>query len=458
MLVSIHQLFMNIFKLSAIGALLIAGSAGAQDKTANPVKIDPALIGQEPYRFNGLVLNYEQPTATTTTTAARLTSRGTGFCAWNRQVFFSAAHVVFQPDEDPAIKGLWLSPPVWAPTVNAADLDGAVQIQSRGYYRWRAYGDMSRTIGTSNLPTFGKDAILAYALTPLIPGSPAKLNLNGFADLQKKRSILITGYPAVNSYREQLIDGFFLHQTGPTVRPFSKGAGNALQNTLLSTGPGNSGGPVWTRKNASSPWRAAGIMVGGLPSEATVYAFAANTKSFLNAVKPVLKRKIGQPVFVSGVTSSTVFFPVRPNKLIPDGASTPTVFSIPVRGFAAFDTLDTLKLSLTIKTKHRGDLIGRLVAPSGATSLIYANLFTENGADADDIIYRDFDLKALLPQDLEDAFKATPPNGIWKFYITDRLKKDRARVKNITLEIGVIENSPPPPVVEPPITPSTTGS
>ncbi|NJM38459.1 MAG: hypothetical protein HC845_11700 [Akkermansiaceae bacterium] len=235
--------------------------------------------------------------------------------------------------------------------------------------------------------------------------------------------------------------------------PYFKSKGNSLVTTLVTTGRGNSGGPIWTRKNSKSPWIASGILVGGLPGETVVNAFSKNTQSFLTAVKPVLSKKVKEPVFVRGITSSSVFFPTRPNKTLPDGDGKQMIFNIPVRGFEDYDTTATVRLSLTIKTKHRGDLIGRLVAPSGATTTLFFNLFTQNGADGDDVIFRDFDLKALLGESA--GFEGVPPNGTWRLIVEDSLKGDKAKVKNITLEVGVIENAEPPSVITPPTTTTT---
>ena len=282
----------NQFALPALGLLLLAGtiSAVAQPKTANPVEIDPEVIGKEPYRFNGAVLSE--------------VGRGSGFCAWNRHTFFSAAHVVYNPGETLDTKGEWLEPPIWAPTINAATLAGAKTIPSRGYYRWTAYGDFADKTGSNSEKTFSQDAILAYAFKGVIPGKPASLNLNGLKDLQKKKSALITGYPAINAYLEQEITGFFLHETGPVVIPYTQTEENYLETSLVTTGPGNSGGPIWTRKKSNGKWQAAGILISGLPSEAGVYAFSSNTRSLLKAVEPVVKRRIGEPVSSDEISAS----------------------------------------------------------------------------------------------------------------------------------------------------------
>ncbi|HEX7261472.1 MAG TPA: hypothetical protein VF258_06620, partial [Luteolibacter sp.] len=213
---------MKFQTLPAIGMVLLAAplATAAKPKTASPVPINPSQIGDEPFRFNGAVLNTE--------------SRGSGFCAWNKRTFFSAAHVVFD-------EGTWLAPPSWYPAANSAELDEATAIQSRGYYRWADYADRAET--ESFTQGFSRDVILGFAFEKLIKGSPATLNLEGVHDLRKERKTLITGYPADNLYIDESIDGYFLHKTGPIVTPYQSFSGRALTTTLVTTGHGNSGGP-----------------------------------------------------------------------------------------------------------------------------------------------------------------------------------------------------------------------
>ena len=119
-------------------------------------------------------------------------------------------------------------------------------------------------------------------------GTPAKINLEGTKDLKRNIKTLITGYPAEKDYTETELSGYFLHKTGPTVAPYQSYEGNALTTTLVSTGPGNSGGPVWT-KNAKGKWIASGVLVGGLPSESVVYTFSKDINDLFKAVAPVIR-------------------------------------------------------------------------------------------------------------------------------------------------------------------------
>lgn len=399
---------MNLHKLPVLGILGLAATvaSGAKPKTTNPVKIDPALIDAKPYRFNGVVLTD--------------LARGSGFCAWNKHTFFSAAHVVFGETG-------WEAPPTWTPSPNSETLDTSHAIQSRGYYRWTDYANL---VATSDFrqSEFGKDVILGFAFRALIHGAPAELNLSGWKDLWSKGETLITGYPAENDYLAESTDGYFLHQTGPAITTYQKFSGKSLITTKISTGPGNSGGPIWT-KSPKGHWKAAGVLVGGLPSEALVYAFSSDISAFIRAVTPVIKPEIAAPVAVSNVSATSLFFPYTRTWQIPDGVQKWTSFEIKVNSFDRDALVENVKLSLDIQTKHRGDLQVVLAGPGGYQVLVH----NEQGAGRNNLI--------ISSKDFTSAFVDTPANGKWYLRVQDRLTGDIATLKSILLEIAV-KNAP----------------
>ncbi|RYD19378.1 MAG: hypothetical protein EOP88_19210 [Verrucomicrobiaceae bacterium] len=404
---------MKISTLPLLGSLLLAGnlSVAAKPKTASPVKVPKYQTGETPYRYNGVVL----------TEAAR----GSGFCAWNQKTFFSAAHVVFGEET-------WEAPPFWVPKQNAKEVDLNRGILSRGYYRWIEYGDLATNPGSDT--AFRKDVIVGYAFKNLISETPAKLNLSGGEDLRKKTKSLITGYPAENAYLGEDIEGYFLHRTGPIVTPYHKYSGKALISTLVTTGPGNSGGPIWT-KNKKDQWVAAGVLVGGLPSESVVYGFSSDINSLTRAVAPVIQKKKGRPIASNGVTASSFFFPHNEEIRLPDGATKWTSVRFGVDKFDTGTLVTKLKLSLDIRTAHRGDLQIALEAPGGYQVVIH----NEGGAKKDNFIINDVDLT--------EAFADIEANGFWYLRVRDRLKGDIAVLKSAVLEVSTDggDDAPPTP-------------
>lgn len=390
--------------LSAFGILLLAGSlaADAKPKTATPVKINPLLLADEPYRYNGAVLTDQ--------------FRGSGFSAWDNHVFFSAAHVLFDA-------GAWVDPPTWYPLANSEKLNEETAIPSRGYYRWADYA----TLAGANLPRqsdFGRDVILAFAFEKVIPGKPATLNLTGKQDLRKNAPSLITGYPADIVYVDQTLEGYFMYKTGPVKTPYLPYSGNALTTTLVSTGHGNSGGPVWTQ-DAKARWTASGVLVGGLPSESVVYAFSNDTNALLRSVTPVLQPQIDKPKVITNVGSASTFFPFYKTVVIPDGRHSWTNFRIPVKTFAVGSSVKKITLSLDIRTKHQGDLQVALQAPGGYQAVVH----NEEGAGKNNLI--------LDGKDFTDSFAGIDPNGTWFLRVQDRLVGDIATLRSIVLEVAV---------------------
>lgn len=394
---------MKIRPFPAIGVLSLAVtlSATAKPKTITPEKINPAQINEKPYRFNGLVHTGE--------------ARGSGFCAWNNRAFFSAAHVVFADG--------WGAPPLWFPKVNDSELDPDDAVQTRGYYRWADYAELVAEEGYTTA-AFGKDVILGFSFKDLISGKPAPINLKGGRDLPTSITTMITGYPARNPYTNKPIKGYYLHRTEPAVTPFKSFADRALYTTLITTGPGNSGGPIWTQ-NANKSWSAAGVLVGGRPSETIVYAFSNEINSLIRAVEPVIAAKPSGAIGVNGVGATSMFFPYTRKHEIPDGSHRWTNFRVGIKAFEQDSIVETVRLSLNIETKHRGDLTIILAGPGGYEALVH----NEQGAGKDNLIIRD--------RDFSESFTGIDPNGTWILRVQDRLKGDIATLKSFRIEIAV---------------------
>ncbi len=388
---------------SAIGLASVLGStvAGAKLKTTSPVPVNPARINDYPYRVNGLVLTE--------------TARGSGFCAGHPRTFFTAAHVVYGDQA-------WAPPPAWISRANSLTLNPDKVIFSRGYYRFDSYAKLVKTRGESR--AFGRDVALAFAFENVIRGKPAQLSYTGSPDLRSNKRKLITGYPAVKDYTGDDTSGFFLHKTGPFRHVYKPASNGSVQTTLVATGPGNSGGPVWTMNKPKGRWKVSGILVGGLPSESEVYYISRDTRVLQNAVKPVISKNPAIPTPTAGVSASSLFFPYTRSHTLPDGASKWSRYSVGVFGFGEFSSLTSARISLQIKTAHRGDLQVMLVAPGGYAQVIH----NEEGANKKNLI--------IVDRDVTEAFTGINPKGRWTLRVRDRLKGDISVFKGFRLEIS----------------------
>lgn len=398
---------MKIVKIPAVGLLVLASVATApakpKSKTITPEKVADSQIKEDPYRFNGAVTSGD--------------ARGSGFCAWNRRTFFSAAHVVFN-DED----FTWNSPPKWHPQIHANKLDRKAAIQSRGYFRWTNYAEIAEEEEAINGKAFGRDFIVGFAFANLTSGSAAKINTSGAADLKKPVRSMMTGYPARIAYSDQPIGGFFMYRTGPSMNTYKTYSGSALETTLISSGPGNSGGPIWT-DGGSAGWSAAGVVVGGLPSETIVYAFSSELNTMLDAVSPVVKSSVPQSLNSNSVSSTSRFFSSNRRQQLPDGVHRWTDYPLNVSGFEKDAKVESVKVSVKVKTTHQGDLQVLLTGPGGVQALVH----NEEGGGKRNLI--------INSKDLSEDFEDVDLEGRWTVRFQDRLKGDICTVESVVLEL-----------------------
>lgn len=192
--------------------------------------------------------------------------------------------------------------------------------------------------GNNSRSAFARDVALAWGLQPFVEGIPASMDFKGVSNLQKPNISMITGYPAELDYTGDSGD-YFLHSTAPDITPFKPAVGPYLYATHISTGPGNSGGPVWAQDELGN-WKAAGVRVSGRPSVTGVYGRSSDIKSF------------------------------------PDEA-----------------TVSKVTLQLDISTAHRGDLVVALLGPGGVMSILH------NG-EGDVLAVTDPDLAGVIAREV----------------------------------------------------------
>jgi len=380
------------------------GSAGTAEvpKTNSSLPIDPALLGIAPYCQTGLVMTSD--------------GRGSGFVASDRKLFFSAAHVV-RGDAS------WGGAPDWYAGVNGASTpDAGTAVASRGYFRWDKYATMRSAFGENSKQAFSNDVILAWGVADFIGSDPAVIDFLGGKRLVHQQPCMITGYPAVISYYGTT-DGFFQYATTMRAEGFKSEDGPYVVATLISTGPGNSGGPVWTQDTAGH-WLASGILVSGRPSESGVYTMNNTVQSLLKAAAPAIQNPRKSSVFVKGLSSTTYFWQTTKPQKIPDGVQKFTVIPLSLKRYPVEATVSKLILNLNISTTHVGDLIVLLQSPDGVQYVLHDS----EGAGAHDLIFTDKNLSA--------EFSGAMANGRWQLKVQDRLKGDLATVNSFKLEVG----------------------
>jgi hypothetical protein len=275
--------------------------------------------------------------------------------------------------------------------------------------------------GVDSRPAFARDVALAWGLEDFLEGEPAGLDYKGLAHLRKPNLSMITGYPAELDYTGES-GGYFLHATEPDLTPFRMASKSYLFATHISTGPGNSGGPVWSQDD-SGTWKAAGILVAGRPSEAGIYVISPSVRSFLKAAVPVTGEPRKASKGLRGVGTGTAVLVMKKPRKIPDGLHRWTKIPLKSIKFPEGSKVVSAELDLEATTGHRGDLIVRLVGPDGT----FATVHNGEGAGEDDLLIEDLDLS--------EVFGGASSVGNWQVLVQDRLTGDPTVVTKVELEI-----------------------
>jgi hypothetical protein len=237
---------------SAIAFLLAVNMA--LDVRAASVSV-PVPMGQEsmlPYRFTGVI-----------------NGNCSGAVVSDSKIVISAAHCVYNP----ATQTWKLSDNYWLQGFNEETLpdleqEGKIlpaylQITSYSGLANQDYEDKTNP----SRETFSQDFVVFFSNENLSGAGAANVVLDGVSALSSENLKLITGYP-IGLYRDapSAVERR-LHQTGPFSTPFytyrneNAGVFEAMSIIDVSTGPGNSGGPVWTQYD--DDWYYSGVLVGG---------------------------------------------------------------------------------------------------------------------------------------------------------------------------------------------------
>lgn len=142
---------------------------------------------------------------------------------------------------------------------------------------------------------------------------------------------------------------------------------------------------------------------------------------------PLVTSPSEKSVATNGVEGSSYFFPFRNRRVIPDGVLRWSNFRVGAEVFGRGTTLTKAKLSMTIKTPHRGDLFVMLSSPDGTNVLLHE----EEGTNNKDLIYNS--------RDVTKNFAGIDPYGSWVLRVQDRPKGDRCVLKSFRLELQVEE-------------------
>lgn len=347
-----------------------------------PHILDDALLGEAPYRSAGVVAtNYGE---------------GSGAVARDSRLIYSCAHVVFDKGK-------------WSPTfrfVRACHSEN--RPRSTAYVAARGFRYFSSYSGGDGNSSFALDCIIAYGTVNSNFGPALPVLADAASDLTSSASKMILGYPGEIDYTGEA-GSYHQRRTGPFTLAFSRRLKAYFEISKVSTGPGNSGGPVLVSKGGTH--YLAGILVSGAKNMAGIYA-----------LNPAVETMGTEALKAAGVdTESESVLPTQQIEVIndksvwlPDGRKRPVRRALPVRRQGK--TATSVTLDLEVEAEYQGDLDIWLRSPRGR---IY--WLAENDVNNDD-----GDL-VLSGEDLGTVFAGYNPNGVWTLFLRDCFREDRAR-------------------------------
>jgi hypothetical protein len=209
--------------------------------------------------------------------------RGSASVALDPRLIFTCAHIAFE-------SGRWADSIRFARAWNARfDAPSSNYVTLRGYRFFATYAGNAVRFPDSG-GTFGLDFIVGFSTTPLGPALPVSENgvpaLSAFG-FEK----LILGYPAEKDW-DGTAGNFFMHETGPFLAGLKQVEGSYFDIEGVSTGSGNSGGPVLDR--SSGGWVVSGILVAGSRGGAGVYVLGPDARGLAaNALEALKSNESG---------------------------------------------------------------------------------------------------------------------------------------------------------------------
>ena len=345
--------------------------------------------------------------------------RGSGAVARHGQLIYSCGHMI-------ASNGVWASELYFLRAWNSSSIPALSQMKAvRGYKKYADYQ------GPAGALEFSKDFIVGYDATNTF-GTPLNTFLDGATPLRTAGTTkLIAGYPAKIDYTGAA-GGAFQYYTGSFTAPMYSVYPTYLNISGVSTGGGNSGGPVFVSDNGTL--KIAGVLISGATNAAGVYALTSVAESMAQSAMSAI-----------GVTSTTAATPPTPttptapapsappapssvtlsysgNYAIPDGNTAYSLLNLPVTRLSG--TVKTVTLSLNITTKAAGNLDVFLRSPNGRVAIIRQNSPTNKTANV-----------VLTNTSLTTTFAGSACTGTWGLFMRDVVKGNPSTFNSTALTI-----------------------
>jgi hypothetical protein len=325
--------------------------------------------------------------------------RGSGVVAKDPRLIYSCGHLFYE-------KGIWATDQIFYRDWNSSRAPApSTGVRPRGFRYFTSYASRTDQNGQDSESAFSADFSVLYGFQPL---GPAIATLaDGRSAVASPRLKRIVGYPesldatGARGYYYQYGTGWF-----PNAATY--GQGNYREFDGVTTGGGNSGGPVFVQDEGGASYSLAGILVSGSYETAGIYALDASSDELAAAA-------LGSP----GVTRR---FANRKPLRLPDGAARYSSRAVRVSGFAG--NVTHLGFDLSVKTARRSDLDIYLVSPAGRIRWINKSRSREKRGGI-----------AMRDADFSGKFRGAPANGVWKLKMRDAVPGSAAKFRKFSLTV-----------------------
>ena len=344
--------------------------------------------------------------------------RGSGAVARHGQLIYSCGHMI-------ASNGVWASELYFLRAWNSSSIPALSQMKAvRGYKKYADYQGP-----TGNL-AFSRDFIVGYDATNTF-GTPLPTYVDGASKLLSAgTSKLIVGYPAKIDYTGAA-GGAFQYYTGAFTAAMYSVYPTYLNISGVSTGGGNSGGPVFVSDNGTQ--KIAGVLISGATNAAGVYALTSTAEtmaqSALSAIgvtgtAPATPSTPSTPAAPAPAPTGPVSVTLSYNGkyAIPDGNTAYSLLNLPVTTLSG--TVKTVTLSLNITAKVSGDLDVFLRSPNGRVAIIRQNSAANKSPNV-----------VLNNANLTTTFAGSACVGTWGLFMRDVVKGNPSTFNSTALTI-----------------------
>ncbi len=324
--------------------------------------------------------------------------RGSAVIARDERLLYSCGHVLYED-------GLWATDYLFYRAYHGRySPDPSIGASPRGFRYFTSYSNNADNYGANSGRAFAFDFAVFYGTDSF--GPAVGWWSDGASIMRSGRSKRIVGYPSRLEYNNAR-GYYFQHGTNWfTNRALQvRGAYHYFRN--VTTGGGNSGGPVFA-KDTDGKYYLGGILVSGSYSTAGIYTLNNSSNSMASAALA------SRGVRVEGGNSETL--------TLPDGDSSYQVREMTTAGFS--ENITGLTFSTSISTPRRGDLDVYLRSPSGRIRWVNK----QSNATAADLRIDNADYTA--------KFRGQAANGVWQLKMRDAVSGNRATFNHFSVSIS----------------------